>query len=447
MSASSESAAQWLNSLRLNRFHVGLIALVGLVEVFSGYNSQVIAYTMPQITRDWGLNPIVAGTLSSYAFAGFMVGTAVFGTIADRIGRKKALLAAVTLFSLFGGLSGLAPGFGSFVVMRFLAGIGMGAALPIAIALVSEYAPARVRGRVVTGMTCGFNLGWAVAGFGAMLLVPRFGWRAALVAGGLPLLLLPFLWYWLPESVRFLAAKGRYSEAVAQLRRVEASGGRGYDWKPEHFRDFKLASERSAFAELFRRGLTVTTLVLWAAYFLAFLVIYALSMWLPTLLLASGFSLSQGYGLGILQAAWAVAGGLLGGYLIDRWGRKPVLAAYYLLGGAALCLLALFPTGFLLALATAATGVTILAAPIPQHVVAGETYPTRVRSTGVGWALTVGRVGSILGPVLGGTMRQAGLSHSLNFLLLAVPCFVCGGLVLLPWFRTLRKEDDLSLAG
>lgn len=444
--ATAESAAQWLDGLRINRFHVGLMFLVGLVEMFSGYNSQIIAYTMPQITQDWGLNPVLAGTLSSYAFVGFMVGAAAFGVIADRIGRKRALVLAFIVFSAFGGLSGLAPNFTVFVIVRFLAGVGMGAALPIAIALVAEYAPARARGRAVTAMTCGFNLGWAVAGLGAILIIPALGWRAALLAGSLPLILVPVLWRWLPESVRFLAEKRRYEEAVRELRRIEAAaGGPGFNWSPGHFGG-SAPPVRSSSKEIFRHGLAATTLLLWAMYFLAFLVIYGLSMWLPTLLLASGFSLAQGYGLGMLQAVWAVAGGLFSGYLLDRLGRKPVLAGYYFLGGVALCSLAVVSSGIALAVATAATGVFIIAAPIPQHVVAGETYPTHVRSTGVGWALTVGRVGSILGPILGGAMQLAGFGPALNFLLLAIPCFVCGALVLLPVFRTLGRAQGASLA-
>lgn len=431
-----ESAFEWLDKLRLNRFHLLVMFLAGLVEVFAGYNSQMIAYIMPQVTREWNLNPVLAGSLSSYAFAGFMVGAAAFGIIADRIGRRRALVAALSLFSVFGGLSGFAPNFTFFAVLRFLAGIGMGAALPIAIALVSEYAPARVRARAVTAVTCGFNLGWTVAGLGALLLVPAFGWRSALLASFLPLVFLPVLWRWLPESVRFLAAKKRYTEAIREIRRVEKAAGSGpTDWEPQHFRG-PVIPAGSGSAEIFRNGLATTTVMLWLMYLLAFLVIYGLSMWLPSLLISSGFSLAQGYSLGMLQSAWAVAGGLLAGHLMDRFGRKPVLFAYYFLGGVALCFLGLASSDLALAIATAATGIFIIAVPIPQHVVAGEAYPTQVRTTGVGWALTTGRLGSILGPILGGAMQVAGLSAARSFFVLAVPCFVCAALVLLPVFRT-----------
>jgi AAHS family benzoate transporter-like MFS transporter len=340
-----ETVVSWLDGLRLNRFHYGLMLLVGSVELFSGYNSQIIAYTLPQIMRDWRLNPVLGGTLSSYTFMGFMVGTAVLGAVADRIGRKRALMLAVTVFALFGGLAGLARGFFWFAILRFLAGIGMGGALPIAIALVSEYAPARARGKAVTIMACGFNLGWAVAALGGMLIVPTLGWRAALLVGMLPLLLLPLFWLRLPESVQFLSVRGRYLEALREVRRLEAAAGTPpREWGRQHFA-FVTASSGSRARDIFGSGLAPTTLLLWITYFFAFLAVYGLSIWLPSLLLASGFSVTQGYGLGMFQSVCAVGGGLVSGLLMDRWGRKPVLAGYYLLGGAALCLLAAVSSG------------------------------------------------------------------------------------------------------
>ncbi|MGB9885402.1 MAG: MFS transporter [Moorellales bacterium] len=435
----------WLGGLGLNRFHYAVMLLAGLVELFSGYNSQIIAYTMPQIMPEWKLNPVLGGTLSAYTFVGFMVGSLGLGTIADRIGRKRTLMLSVALFAGFGGLAGLAPSFWPFVLLRFLSGIGMGAALPVAIALVSEYAPARVRARAVTVMTCGFNLGWAVAGLGGILIIPAWGWRAALLAGALPLLMVPVLWWWLPESVHFLAARGRHGEAVRELRRLEkAAGLPARDWRAEHFSGGEKGAGRVR--EILGEGLAATTLLLWIMYLLIFLVIYGVTMWLPTFLLRSGFSLAGGYGLGIFQSLCTAAGGIASGYLMDRWGRKPVLAGYYLVGAAALCLLAASSSFWTLAVATAATGVFLVSVPMLQHVVAGETYPTTVRSTGVGWALTVGRLGSILGPVLVGGLQMAGLGLRADFLLLALPCFLCGALTLLPVFRTVGRPERVSVS-
>ena len=219
--ATTPNVTKWCDELKFNRFHGLVLTLAGLTLIFDGYDSQIIAYIMPQILKEWHLSPLKVGSIASYGFVGLMIGAAGFGMIADRIGRKTTLMLALLIFSLFSGLAYFAPNFTIFCLFRFLAGLGMGGAMPLTITLVSEFAPARIRGKAVTAMFGGFTFGWAVAALVAMIFIPLFGWRIVLLMGFLPILFLPVLKWLLPESIRFLAGKGRYDEAISELRKVE----------------------------------------------------------------------------------------------------------------------------------------------------------------------------------------------------------------------------------
>lgn len=438
-----ENVTQWFDNLKLNKFHVLVLFLTGLTLVFDGFDSQVVAYIMPQVLKEWNLTPIEAGSLASYGFLGLMVGAAGFGALSDRIGRKKALIMALLVFSVFSGCAYFAPDFKVFVTLRFFAGLGMGGAMPIAITLVSEFAPARIRGKAVTAMFGGFTLGWAVAAAAAMAIVPSFGWRLMLLIGFLPALFVIFLWLYLPESVRFLSSKQRYEEAVVELRKIERVAGlERINWSPADL-EYTAALPRSNFRELFRPGLVIMTLLVWITYFCNLLIIYGLSSWLPSLLVKSGFSLVKSYSFGMIQAVGASAGGFVLGWVMDRFGRKAGLIIFYIIGGFAIWFFGFTTSNTMLYIAGAATGLFVIGTQIAQHVVTGEIYPTHARSTGVGWALTVGRMGAITGPIFGGWLLMAGFNFSQYFMIFAIPSFICALLVSL--YRVNVKGDALEI--
>lgn len=426
-----QNVFQWIDSLRFNRFHLLVLFLTGITLVFDGYDSQIMAYVMPKVIQEWHLNPVAAGSLASYGFIGLMLGAASLGMISDRIGRKKALILAITLFSIFSGLTYFAPNFRVFVILRFIAGLGMGGAMPVAITLASEFAPASLRGKAVTAMFGGFTLGWVVAGLTAMLVIPSFGWRPVLLMGLIPVFLVPILWFYLPESVRFLAGKKRFQEALLEIQRVEQVAG--FPHHPWAVADLGQAptTESGHLRELFSSGLMVMTILVWLTYFFNLLVVYGLSTWLPSLLVKTGFSLVKSYSYGMVQALGASVGGFFLGWLMDLFGRKPGLIVAYLAGGFAVLLFGYTHSNASLYLAGAASGLFVIGAQIAQHVVAGEIYPTSVRSTGVGWALTIGRLGSIAGPLVGGAVQMAGFDFAQYFTIFAIPCFVCALLVML----------------
>jgi benzoate transport len=419
------SVFYWLDGLKFNRFHRRLLILGSLVCIFAGYNSQIIAYIVPSALREWQLTPLKAGTMISYGFLGLMVGAAGFGLVSDRIGRKKSIMMVVGVFSVFNSAAYFAPNFEVFCLLRFLAGIGIGGAVPLTITLLSEFAPAGVRARILTAAGGSFTIGWALAGLIAMGVVPHFGWRIVLLIGILPVLLIPALRAFLPESVRFLVVKKRYADAIQEIQRVERLAGiEPRTWRQDAFTQADPLSN-AGFREVFRPGLRFMTILVWCTYLFSMLALYGLSTWLPALLANSGFSLVKSYSFGIVQSLGAFVGGYLLGCLMDAFGRKPGLCLSFFLGGLSLLLFSAVTSDLILYIAGAASGIFLVSIPAALHVVAGEIYPTRIRSLGLGSAYAVGRVGSVTGPILGGLIQMAGFSFSQFFLLFSVPSFLC----------------------
>jgi MFS transporter, AAHS family, benzoate transport protein len=439
--AEYKNVSQWLDSISFNRFHALVLFLCGFVLIFDGYDSQIIAYIMPQVIKEWELTPVVAGSIASYGFAGLMAGAAGFGMLADKIGRKGGLMLALSWFCCFSGAAAFATNFKIFCILRFLAGIGMGGAMPIVIALTSEFSPARIRAKCVTAMFAGFTIGWALAGAVAMIVIPVWGWRTALFMGFLPILFLPVLLKWCPESVRFLAGKNRMDAAVNIMRRVEVSAGESpVAWKKEHFAFGAggAGSTKGKFMDIFRGGLATMTLLLWFTYFFNLLVTYGLSTWLPTLLVKQGFSIVKSYSYGFVQAIGASVGGFACGALMDKFGRKTGLFICYFLGGFAVWAFGSVTNTASLYIIGGCAGMLIIGAMTGMQVVSGETYPTHIRTTGAGWVMTIGRIGAILAGVLGGVLVGWGVTFKQFFIFYSVPCFILAGITLL--FKVNKSE-------
>lgn len=426
MQSSKESNVfSWLDGLAFNRFHILMLLLTGLTLTAAGFSLQTLAYAMPLMVREWGLSPVRAGTMVSWGFAGLMVGAVGFGAVSDRIGRKKSLMAAVSVFSIAGSAASLAPGYTSFCLLRFLTGVGIGGAFPLAVALLSEFSPAGSRARLVTAAVSGFTLGWATAATASMALIPLFGWRPVFGLGILFLLLLPFIRTSVPESVRFLVEKGLYLSAMNQLDVIERVAGTVAVRRTLGGPVSLAPAVHKGLVDLFRGRLAVMTILVWSTYLLNTMVLYGLSVWLPSLLVNQGFSLVKSYTYAMVQAGGAAFGGLALGLLMDRFGRKSGLVLTYLLGGFAVVFFGLARTDFHLFLAGAATGIFVVGTPTALNVVCSEIYPTGVRSTGIASAQAAGRIGSIMGPLAGGMLQAFEVSFHQFFLLFAVPCFAC----------------------
>jgi len=416
---------EWLDRLKFNRFHTGLTVLTGLIFIAAGFNSQIVAYVIPLALREWHLTPVAAGTMISASHIGVMFGAIGLGMVSDRLGRKKTIMLAVAFLSVFSSAAYFAPNYEVFCLLRLFAGLGVGGAVPLSVTILSEFAPAAIRARLLTASGAGFTFGWAVAGFISAMVIPGFGWRMVLLFGLLPVFLIPVLHLYLPESIRFLANKIRHQDALREIRRIERIAGfEPKEWNPENFMQSTVES-KARLKELFRPGLRGMTFLVWGTYFFNFLAIYGLSTWLPSILNNAGFSLAKSFSYGIVQAIGSSMGGFLLGCMLDAFGRKGGLCLTYFIGGLSIIWFGLVTSEVPLYAAGLATGVFVVSVPTALHVVATEIYPTHIRSTGAGWSYAIGRVGSIIGPIVGGAIQMVGLSTGQFFVLFSLPCFLC----------------------
>ncbi|SDJ37138.1 MFS transporter, AAHS family, benzoate transport protein [Pseudomonas delhiensis] len=416
-----------LDGARFNAFHARVLCCCALIIIFDGYDLVIYGVVLPALMQAWGLTALQAGLLGSCALVGMMLGALFFGPLSDRIGRRRTIMACVVLFSGFTVLNGFARTPEQFALCRFIAGLGIGGVMPNVVALMNEYAPRRLRSTLVAIMFSGYSLGGMLSAGLGMLLMPAWGWPAVFFVAGMPLLMMPWLVRQLPESLDFLLRRGQAGRAQQLLAwaapdyraqpgdRLQAAGGR---------------NPRVAVAELFREGRTLRTLMLWLAFFCCLLMVYALGSWLPKLMNAAGYGLDTSLGFLLALNFGAIFGAIGGGWLGDRIGLGRVLLAFFVVGALALALLALrSPLPVLYGLIGVAGACTI-GTQILANACTVQFYPAHIRSTGLGWAMGVGRLGAIIGPLLGGALHAAQLPLQASFLAFALPGLVGAGAIL-----------------
>lgn len=409
---------QAIDNARFTRFHWMVMALCALLLIFDGYDLFIYGVVLPAIMQEWGLTPLQAGALGSYALFGMMFGALGFGTLADRIGRKKGIAICFALFSSATIINGFAGNPTEFGICRFLAGLGCGGLMPNAVALMNEYAPKRLRSTLVAIMFSGYSVGGMLSAGVGIYMLPRFGWEAMFFAAAVPLLLLPLILWLLPESIGFLVRQGRTAQARAILAKIEPDQSIGAD-------DQLLLSDSKgkgvAVLELFRDGRALRTLCLWLAFFCCLLMVYALSSWLPKLMGGAGYSLGSSLSFLLALNFGGMAGAILGGWLGDRFDLGKVMVAFFVAAGLSISLLGFKSPTPVLYLLIFVAGATTIGTQILLYAGAAQFYGLSIRSTGLGWASGIGRNGAIVGPLLGGALLGINLPLQLNFMAFAVP--------------------------
>ena len=407
-----------IDDARFNRFHWLVMALCALLLIFDGYDLFIYGVVLPVIMEEWGLTPLEAGALGSYALFGMMFGALVFGTLADHIGRKKGITICFLLFSVATVLNGFASSPTEFAVYRFLAGLGCGGLMPNVVALMNEYSPRKLRSTLVALMFSGYSLGGMCAAGLGIYLLPNFGWQVMFFAAAVPLVLLPLIVWYLPESVGFLVRKGRTEEARAMLQKVQPELELPADAQL-HIQD--TSGQKTSVLDLFRGGRLLGTLSIWVAFFCCLLMVYALGSWLPKLMANAGYSLGSSLSFLLALNFGGMFGAILGGWLGDRFDLGKVVVAFFVVAVASISLLGVkTPMPILYALITIA-GATVIGTQILLYAAAAQFYGLSIRSTGLGWASGIGRNGAIVGPLLGGALMGINLPLQLNFIAFAIP--------------------------
>jgi MFS transporter, AAHS family, 4-hydroxybenzoate transporter len=387
-----------------SRYQLQTVVLCGIIVFMDGFDAQAMGFVAPRLAQDLHIRRAAMGPLFSSGLLGMMIGALVFGPLADRLGRRPVLIASTLIFGVFSLFTATSASLQSMFVFRLLTGLGLGGAMPNTIALTSEYTPRRFRATAVMTMFCGFSIGAAVGGLLAAGLITRFGWQAVFIVGGtLPCLVAVLSFFLLPESMRFLVLQGGQEQRVANyLARVAP----GFRTAPDlRFEVTDRPTDAFVVKQLFTRGRASLTLLIWVVFFMSLLDLYFLNNWLPTIIHDAGVVVETAIIVTALFQLGGTVGSLTLGRLIDRhlsfrvlgWAYLAAAASVFLLGAAGASLALLIVTVF-------ASGFSVIGGQTGANALAAEFYPTAIRSTGVGWALGIGRVGSIIGPILGGVL-------------------------------------------
>jgi AAHS family 4-hydroxybenzoate transporter-like MFS transporter len=420
----SVNVQEFIDQRGLGSFQIQVVALCALIVLIDGFDTQAIGYVAPAIVKSWhvqrqDLAPVFAASLT-----GLMIGALAFGPIADRFGRRPVLLFCTLFFGVLSLLTATAGSLQSLLVFRFVTGLGLGGAMPNAIALTTEYAPRRIRATTIMIMFCGFSLGAALGGVAAAGLIARFGWKAVfLVGGAVPCLASAFLPFGLPESIRYLVVQGgRNAEVASILRRIDPSA------RPDPQASFTVEEHRAkgfVVGQLFAERRARFTVLTWVVFFMSLLDLYFLSNWLPTIIHDAGIRVEDAALITAMFQVGGIAGTLLLGRLFDRFSPYAMLALTYL--GASVFVVLIGTVGAsaaLLVVTIFGAGFCVVGGQIGANALTAEAYPTAIRSTGVGWALGIGRIGSIVGPLIGGLLLTLHWDTKHIFIVAAAPALV-----------------------
>lgn len=443
MSSNTARISEIIDNAKISPYQILILTLCFLIVLLDGFDTAIIGYIAPALREEWQLQPAQLSPAFGAGLFGLLLGSLIFGPVADAIGRKRVLLVSILIFGGGTLASAYTSSIESLTLLRLITGIGLGGAMPTCITLSSEYSPARRRMIMVTLSWSGFTAGLALGGILAGQIIPAFGWRGLLMLGGIaPLLLLPLLAWQMPESARFMTSSPKHADSLRQV--IERITGKNWTGVTI-IDDVRPAQARSPISHLFIEGRAVRTLLLWVAFFCSLFVFYLLTSWLPSILRDAGYDIVHASRIGAMVPLGGTLGAILMALLMDRVGPYRVLALSYL--GAALVIGA---TGYLmgdvytLAATVFLIGFGVAGAQNGLNLVSATLYPTAARVTGVSWAMANGRFGSIVGSMLGAWMIVAAGTSEMFFIWLALPVLVGSAAIFLLYWLSLNRRTPTA---
>jgi MFS transporter, AAHS family, 4-hydroxybenzoate transporter len=427
----------------LSAFQVRVLVLVGCLVFMDGFDVQMIGFVAPALLRTWQLSADALGPIFAAGLLGMLLGSTTLGMLADRLGRRPVLIGATFFVALCVMGTAGTQSVTQMLALRFLTGLGLGGVLGNAVTLASEYCPSARRASLLMGISCGFTAGAIFGGVLAAILIPSTGWQSVFVVGGLlPLGVALLLIRGLPESLQLLLLRGGRRDKIEYwLRRLAPEA----ELTPKALIDSREPAVNASIIDLFRGALAAPTVLLWLVSFANLLNLFFLSNWLPTLAMRMGFSDSQGVLLGTTLQGGGILGALLLGRLIDRFGFYRVLSPSFLIGAAMIALVGRtnIPVALECALILIA-GMSIVGGQPGINALATSIYPTRLRATGVGWCLGIGRAGSIVGPLAAAQLIAHHFTNEILFMFAAIPAAL-SSLVMLGMATTQVRTSQSAL--
>lgn len=409
-----------INQGSLSRYQKRIIALSFAVVAMDGMDIALMGFIAPALKSAWGVTNHQLGAVISAALIGLALGAMFAGPLADRFGRRVIIICSVFFFGLWTLATAFSQNLDQIMLFRFLTGLGLGAAMPNVGTLVAEYSPERKRAFLITVVFCGFTFGAASGGFAASWLIPNLGWHAVLVMGGiLPLLMVPLLLRWLPESVRFMITR---NAPAAQIRQIVEKMHPGSIGEACIFTRSEAATSEGAVKMVLSRRYFFGSMMLWGSYFMGLFLVYLIGSWLPSLVKDVGMTVTQAALVTAMYQAGGTVGSLFAGWMMDRFNANLALAAIYFTGSIATVCIGYAPADvWVLGSVAFCSGFCLNGANTGMNALSASYYPTHARATGSSWMHGVGRIGAILSAFAGAQMLSLGWNITDVFSFLAIP--------------------------
>jgi len=432
-----------IDNSQLSTFQLRAMLVCFVLIALDGFDTQSIAFVAPTLREAWSVSPELFGPLFGAGLFGTLLGSIILGSLADKFGRKPMLIVSTLIFGLMTLVCATAESIQQLGIYRFLAGLGLGGAIPNILALTSEYSPKRVRSTAIVMTFAGFPIGAILGGMASARLIPQFGWESVFVAGGvLPLLMILPVLFWVPESARFLAIRQGMQARLQKIIRAIVP-----EMDEAAMRDVQLPVDQAQHIPvkaLFANGRAAWTVLLWSLTFTCLLLAYFLVNWIPLLLADTGMQHKEA----IMGVVVLNLGGILGGFVIgrisDRKGPFKALAISFLIGAVFVAMVGLkidSPVPTLLTLIFFA-GCGVFGAQLNLSAVTATYYPIGIRGTGIGWGMGMGRFGSVVGPTVGGGLVALGLTRGDMFMVAAIPAIIAGLIVIVMSFKVPSMDES-----
>lgn len=397
-----------LDALPFTRRHLRVLTGSGLGWALDAMDVGLISFVIAALAAQWELQPHETAWIASVGFIGMAVGASVGGLLADRFGRRSVFAVTLLVYGLATGASALVGGLVALLVLRFVVGLGLGAELPVASTYVSEFAPARMRGRLIVFLEAFWAVGWTAAALIGYFVIPasEAGWRWAFALGAIPAAYALFVRWGLPESARWLERRGRHGEADLVVRSFEEAASAASSPDPvdaaaatARVQPAVATSVASRLAALWGAEFRVRTACLWLVWFCVNFSYYGAFIWIPSILVAQGYDLVRSFGFTLVITLAQLPGYAVAAWLIEVWGRRVTLSVF--LVGSAIAAVFFGTAGTVAAVIGAGMALSFfnLGAWGALYAVTPEMYPTSLRATGSGWAAGAGRIASIIAPL------------------------------------------------
>ncbi|HWS52460.1 MAG TPA: MFS transporter [Microbacterium sp.] len=423
---SRSSLAERLDDLPFTRRHARLLTGSGLGWALDAMDVGLISFILAALVQQWDLTKGEAGWIASVGFIGMALGATLGGLLADRLGRRQVFALTLLVYGAATGASAFVGGLAALLVLRFLVGLGLGAELPVASTYVSEFAPARIRGRLIVILEAFWAVGWTAAALIGYFIIPASddGWRWAFAVGAIPALYAIVVRWGMPESPRWLASRGRIAEAERIVAAFEADAR--IEVAPPIRKEPQTRSiavtARARLQTLWNSEFRVRTLCLWLVWLAVNFAYYGAFIWIPSILVDAGFDLVRSFGFTLIITLAQLPGYAVAAWLIEVWGRRVTLSVFLIGSAASAVVFGTATSESAIVAAGMALSFFNLGAWGALYAVTPEIYPTSLRATGAGWAAGIGRIASIIAPLVVPVLLVAG-GASLLFAVFGA-CFV-----------------------